>query len=116
MTLADLMASHAAGELTRDDMIGEAATYHFISGAADRAVRVVVDRQALDAAGGNPRDSATIQTAVVFLPNSATVGVSSITAGDEITVVLRVGATATRCRIREQIDGDAGGFLVHVVA
>lgn len=116
MTLADLMASHAAGELTRADMIGEAATYHFANGDGDRAVRVVVDRQALDSAGTNARESATVQAAVVFVPNSTTVGVTSIAAGDELTVVLRIGAAATRCRIREQIDADAGGFLVHVVA
>lgn len=112
MTLRDLMAQHAR-EVTRLDHLGEPVTIHPVSGDPDRIVNAVVNRQVLEPYGDDPRDTATIQAATVFVSFQ---DLPFVDDGDEITMPIRLGAAPVRCRIAEVVDSDELGWTLRVVA
>ena len=109
------MAQHAQ-EMVRTDHTGELASYQFHDGTPDRTMNVVVNREALSYFGGDEADGATIQQATVFIPYSETAGITSVDEGDTITLPIRYGQPAVRCRVAEELSSGPHGFLVRVIA
>lgn len=115
MTLRDLMNRHARTVLTRADHFGELVTYQFKSGAPDRVVRAVVDRQ-LRRPEGEGGARFVRNRATVFIPRHATDGVTSIErGGDKLLFAMELGGDEVVCRIDEIVDQDEAGFTVEVI-
>lgn len=115
MSLHQLMAQHAA-QIVQGEHADEVATYHFADGSPDRSVRVIMSREVAADLGGDPADTATIQEATAFLANNATIGITTWSNGDEITVPIRYGQPPVRCRIVEELSSGPMGFVLRIAS
>lgn len=115
MTLDDLMRRHGEKVLGLTRQCAEDAVWHFADGSEDRDVRVVVHRQLLEPVNATGQVGGAVHLARVFIARNENNGVLRVAAGDEITLVMRVGAAASRCRIVEILSEDPGGFELQVM-
>lgn len=115
MNLDALMARHAR-TLVRASRGGESVTWHFADGSPDRSFLAIVDRQLLEPLNTIGIPGAAALAARVWVPRGAAEGVETVSEGDQVSVVLRLGFPAARCRITSVVSEDAGGYLVQVQA
>lgn len=111
MTLRNLIARHARTVLVRADHFGEEVTYT-PKGGAPRTVRCVVDRQQLQREESSPQIAR--WRAVLAVPNDADVGITAFTAGDKVTLAMRLGDTDLVARAATLLAVDEGIFLIEV--
>tara|TARA_R110000782_G_scaffold70464_1_gene141548 strand:+ start:4929 stop:5261 length:333 start_codon:yes stop_codon:yes gene_type:complete len=108
VTLRQTIARHAAGALTRADHFGEDVIV--VQGEVSTTVSAVIDR--LDVEPMDSTSRIVRLTALVFLPVSNLP--STPTAGDRVTLAMRLGDAATSNRITRLVSQDEGGVLVEV--
>ncbi len=109
MTLRETIERHAKTVLNRADHFGESVTYTPLSGPAV-TVRVVVDRRDVEPMEGNIRVGRL--AAIVFVPKGSLAAYPQ--PGDQITLPMQMGASATQARVTSVIEQDEGGCTVEV--
>ena len=112
MALRDRFAKDAV-MMAKADHFGEAITWYPNGDLfAGRQVRAIVDRQEIE-----PRSEGNeVQawSAVIYIPNDSTVGITSTSQKDLADVVLRIGRPAERVRVLRIINADEGFWTIEV--
>lgn len=109
MTLASRIQADAE-RISSTDAFGESLVYRHAAGGTS-TITAPVHRAGLvsDQDGNRVR-----RRAELFVPRSATVGVTSVVDGDSIDIPWEIGAAAETARIVDIIERDVGGWLLAV--
>lgn len=107
----DILAQDAAFAVNPELAPGaESVTYKPVLGAAAMTFDAVVNRLPPEV---DPGSGAVVHHITVFVPNHATLGVTSVnTSGDRIHLPRRQGGTAEDLKVAEILTQDAGGWLL----
>ena len=113
MTLRDMMARHARTVLTSRSHLGELVGYLARGATVAREIRCGVQRLEVEPSGPAAREIGRLR-AILDIPRDADIGCETVSAGDRFVVAMRLGGTATSCRLRRIISQDEGMFVVEV--
>ncbi len=113
MTLRDMMARHARGPLTSLAHMGELVTHIAAGTNVEREIRCGVNRLEVEPSGPGVREIGRLR-AILDIPNDATIGLTSVSAGDRFVLAMRIGGTAKACRLKRTISKDEGMIVVEV--